>query len=297
MAQKETYPINRFDGGVNTDTNARDIQEGQYKIGHNVDTVVVGRIKCPGDWATFYDLETVGDDIWKDDVDTIAGYGIFPFNVDKDITIGVHNSVEGHYIAIYKPADATIAMYVDPVTSSYVVSSGTANGNTDDKLIDPTATFIADGVKVGDLAFNTASNDTAAVTNLDGETTLSLGDDIFPDGNETYSVKSGSHCVGPVFSISSASVDSNVSGIDQLGDTNYNANTKVAYLYVDGSLIVYDVGTSTTNWAKPVKWYFWDSGITYFYNTNSTTGSGSTPRPAIILPLKPTPTVFNVSCI
>jgi len=128
MAGKATLPINKFDGGVNTDTNARDLQDTEYKIGHNVDTIIVGKIKCPGNWDQFYDLQdpetnTIAyptqtgydaDTAFTTGFDTIAGFGLTYFNVDRNIKLGTFAEVEGHYIAIYRLSDATIAMFVDP---------------------------------------------------------------------------------------------------------------------------------------------------------------------------------------
>jgi hypothetical protein len=76
------------------------------------------------------------------------------------------------------------------------ISTGTANTNTANKLIDSTADFSIDGVQVRDIAVNTTDNgDFAAfIGGIDNSTTLSLVDvsnsnsDKFPDGNETYEI-------------------------------------------------------------------------------------------------------------
>lgn len=76
------------------------------------------------------------------------------------------------------------------------ISTGTADGNTTNKLIDSTANFLVDGVQVRDIAVNTTDNgDFAAFVGvIDGSTTLALVDvansdsDKFPDGNETYEI-------------------------------------------------------------------------------------------------------------
>ena len=67
--------------------------------------------------------------------------------------------------------------------------TGTADGTTANKLVDSTATFITDGVKVGMRATDTVSGQTAIITALDSETTLSLDTDIFV-ATEPYSIKS-----------------------------------------------------------------------------------------------------------
>jgi len=67
-------------------------------------------------------------------------------------------------------------------------SSGTATTNTTDKLVDTGATFEADGVAIGDTAYNKDDGTSALVTAVDSETSLSFGSDLFPDGNEDYRV-------------------------------------------------------------------------------------------------------------
>ena len=75
------------------------------------------------------------------------------------------------------------------------ISTGTADGNTANKLIDSTASFrFGDGVQGRDIAVNTTDNTAAFLGGIDSDTTLSLVDinnssvDTFPDGNETYEI-------------------------------------------------------------------------------------------------------------
>ena len=75
------------------------------------------------------------------------------------------------------------------------ISTGTADGNTANKLIDSTASFrFGDGVQGRDIAVNTTDNTAAFIGAIDSDTTLSLVDisnsnsDVFPDGNETYEI-------------------------------------------------------------------------------------------------------------
>jgi len=76
------------------------------------------------------------------------------------------------------------------------VSTGTADTNTANKLIDSTANFTVDNVQLRDIAVNTTDGgDFAAfVGAIDSATSLSLKDvsnansDKFPDGNETYEI-------------------------------------------------------------------------------------------------------------
>ena len=74
------------------------------------------------------------------------------------------------------------------------ISTGTANTNTANKLIDSTASFLVDGVQVRDIAVNTTDSTAAFIGVIDNTTTLSLvnisniNSDTFPDGNETYEI-------------------------------------------------------------------------------------------------------------
>lgn len=71
-------------------------------------------------------------------------------------------------------------------------SSGTASATTANKLVDAAATFITDGVQVGDSVFNTTDNTVARVTALDSETTLSIDADIMAN-LETYAIREASY--------------------------------------------------------------------------------------------------------
>lgn len=79
---------------------------------------------------------------------------------------------------------------VQVVESQYTVSSGTANGTIANKLVDSGATFLTDGIKVGDVAYNATDNSTTDVLAVT-ETQLTLADDIFVLGEDYY--------VGPAF--------------------------------------------------------------------------------------------------
>ena len=78
--------------------------------------------------------------------------------------------------------DALVYMQAD------AKSSGTATTDTANKLVDTNATFETDGVAIGDTAFNKTDGTSALVTAVDSETSLSLGSDAFPDGDEDYRV-------------------------------------------------------------------------------------------------------------
>ena len=76
------------------------------------------------------------------------------------------------------------------------VATGTADGNTSNKLVDSGALFTTanGGIQKRDIAVNTTDGTACFVQAIDSATTLSLADvsnssvDTFPDGNETYEI-------------------------------------------------------------------------------------------------------------
>lgn len=79
------------------------------------------------------------------------------------------------------------------------IATGTADGNTANKLIDSGASFSAaltsgTFIQKRDIAVNTTDSTAAFISAVDSATTLSLVDaansnsDVFPDGNENYEI-------------------------------------------------------------------------------------------------------------
>lgn len=66
---------------------------------------------------------------------------------------------------------------------------GTADGTAANKLILSTATFILDGVEVGDVVFDITGGSSTTVTALDSNTQLSVADDIFVGGDNFLIMK------------------------------------------------------------------------------------------------------------
>jgi len=89
-----------------------------------------------------------------------------------------------------RAAEALVVQVMDcPLADS--VSSGVANANVVNSLVDTTVDFTALGIVVGDSVVNTANQDAAVVTAIATTTnpndTLVLGtNDIFPAGTEAY---------------------------------------------------------------------------------------------------------------
>ncbi len=71
-------------------------------------------------------------------------------------------------------------------SSSGFVNPGEATSTVANKLVDSNATFIQDGIKVGDVVNNKTGGTSAVVTSVISETELSLGSDIFAS-TDSYS--------------------------------------------------------------------------------------------------------------
>lgn len=64
--------------------------------------------------------------------------------------------------------------------------SGTASAVTANNLVDSTADFVADGVKVGDIVYNNTDRKAATVTTVVSGTQLTLSEDIFDTISDAY---------------------------------------------------------------------------------------------------------------
>lgn len=76
------------------------------------------------------------------------------------------------------------------IESLYTIASGTADGTQAHHLVDSAATFLSDGVSVGDTVQNTTDNTSTFVTAV-SDTLLQLNDNIFVSGED--------YVVGPSF--------------------------------------------------------------------------------------------------
>jgi len=86
------------------------------------------------------------------------------------------------------PAAASYNIYMPEYTKAKN-GYGTADGTAANKLILSTATFILDGVEVGDVVFDLTGGAETTVTALDSNTQLSVADDIFVGGDNFLIMK------------------------------------------------------------------------------------------------------------
>ena len=86
------------------------------------------------------------------------------------------------------PAAANYNIYMPEFTK---VKFGQADGTAANKLILSTATFILDGVEVGDVVFDITGGAQTTVTAVDSNTQLSVADDIFVGGDKFLIMREG----------------------------------------------------------------------------------------------------------
>lgn len=72
-----------------------------------------------------------------------------------------------------------------------VISSGANDTVTANKLVNTGANFVSEAVAAGDIVYNTTTEASATVTNVDAIDTLSLSADIFTATPENYSIYKG----------------------------------------------------------------------------------------------------------
>jgi len=110
------------------------------------------------------------------------------------------NGIDQTFPLVYRYSDVEIT--VNEVTQSVGVdfinqmidteaslATGAATSANTNQLIDTGATFVTDGVSVGDQVSNTTDATFAIIVSVDSETELTLNRDIFLLGTETYTIR------------------------------------------------------------------------------------------------------------
>lgn len=93
--------------------------------------------------------------------------------------------------------------------------TGTATSDVANKLVDASADFVTYKVTVGSIAYNHDDNTSGIVTAVDDLNTLSFDTDLFPDGNESYTI----HIVEPVLN---GSFKANISAVYNDSGSNFD---------------------------------------------------------------------------
>ena len=127
---KDILPINFFEGGYNSASTSRDIEDNQLTEAINVDTSVKGAVKCLGEFDTFLDNSSGdnGSQTALNNVDAVGGYGIHMFSIERGLTSNTAIADPGgYYLAVYKPSAASprILFYNEPQesTNDYIINN------------------------------------------------------------------------------------------------------------------------------------------------------------------------------
>lgn len=160
---KRLYQIKDFSGGLNNLKDPADIADNQVSTSKGFMYNLQGIIQPAYSMALAANQLT--SSTYSNNVITAVepGYGLGYFETD-------------HHVAV-------------------TVDSGTADGNTTNKLIQSGQNFSAT-VLVNDIAINTTDNTVGLVKAIDSDTTLSIKSfsgadkDLFPDGDEAYKIVS-----------------------------------------------------------------------------------------------------------
>tara|TARA_Y100000593_G_scaffold89013_1_gene172346 strand:+ start:54 stop:3065 length:3012 start_codon:yes stop_codon:yes gene_type:complete len=115
---KQVYKITRFDGGVNSDSDPRDISDNELAAATDIDTSAIGRITMLGGFTEHEaTLNTVGQEpAGGGDLGGQAGTGLFSFSSDYQII-----DTNGNIVTSTAPKETDyIALYTDNASSARV---------------------------------------------------------------------------------------------------------------------------------------------------------------------------------
>lgn len=143
----------------------------------------------------------------------------------------------GEYTGFNAVADENVSVVsADNDDRGSLVSSGTATGGSSTTLIDSSATFISDGVAVGDIVLNDTQGIHGHITSVDGETSLT----VF---RMTDSGTSPSNAVGDSYRIATA-IDSGaaVLQLSNILSADFTEQTPV-YVILNGTTAVTGFGS------------------------------------------------------
>ena len=114
-----------------------------------------------------------------------AGQGSILLSADTINTLYTNNDWMSNLVGAVGYQNWQNFIYYD----SPSVASGASTSVVTNKLVDSSATFITDGVSVGDIVSNLPSGFSyETVVSVDSETELTLTGDIFTAANEAYNI-------------------------------------------------------------------------------------------------------------
>ena len=130
---KQQFPINKFEGGIVSDPNPRDIGENQFSVLKGFDIDSLGGLKLLGTFSTHATIDAVpGGGTYTYN----AGYGLFSFSADRNVAANEAATdylvaTNGDYVTIWDDvADGWNGMNDDAVPSTGIAITGDANVST-----------------------------------------------------------------------------------------------------------------------------------------------------------------------
>lgn len=157
---------------------------------------------------------------------------------NRDVWHGGRSGAVGLYSGFNATASENIEVFSDSNNDSgSLVSSGTATGGSANTIVDSSATFVTDGVAVGDLVINDTGAYHGKVSEVTSETTLTVfdwddttdTDGFIPTSGDSYRVATAS------------STGAAVTRWDKILDSDYVEQTPV-YIIMNGTTGV--IGTT-----------------------------------------------------
>ena len=233
---KQILKLDEFHGGLNNNTDPRNIMEKQQSLSQNIMVDNLGKIRVIGQQVTSHEANTSTPDVTVE-----AGYGLFYFN---------HDRTGGH---------------IDTDDLSGTATSTDSSGG--DVLTDTNASWVADAL-IGATITNVTDRSSGTITDNTTTTittTLSGGSDNSFDSSDAYTITNfpttGARYIALGQSSSAAQVfiyskQANGSGWGSTAvlDLGSTAGMKPVYYFVDGALRVYDASyNNDSKWFGYVK--------------------------------------------
>jgi len=272
---KQVWKIERFDGGLNTNSDPRDIADNELAEAIDIMVDNVGKIRTLGGTATHGQVGAVTHAVE-------AGYGMFQFSHDRTGA----NVMSADYSGTHTAAD-----------HGTIMTDGAANFPVD-ALIGATINNTTDGSS-GVITDNTA----VTVT-----TTLSGGSDDSWDTSDAYTITAFPETGDDYLAIADADSASNIDIYSKNSDTwgygnidlGSTTGMKTVFYQADGSLRVSDANFGAANQNK---WYgyierqsFVGDNVTTTVSTNNSLGMyDGWYSKSLDLP-KPTAGLYGVIC-
>ena len=215
---KQVWKIERFDGGLNTNSDPRDIADNELAAATDIIVDNVGKIRTMGG--------TTAHDAAASASGTIsAGYGLFQFSHDR---LGGHLATEH----LDETDFATHANW--DVTGECVDSGGNLTWTFGSGALDGTAQQVyGDRAQVGIPGIEYGFRYTVAVTTAPDYFTLTL--DNFPASSTTLPFTAGTHTVSFTSHANAATSAFTITGTDDVGGTTTEGVFSIdnVSLYID----------------------------------------------------------------